>query len=76
MKVLLFIDRLNLEMVKLTVGIRIYPNTALAKKAVADGVISADDDLLQPRFYLARGLEEQLPKMARAWLSKRSNWVT
>lgn len=53
-----YVDCLNLEMVKVTVGLRIYPNTTLAKTAVAEGMITAYDDLLQPRFYLARGLEE------------------
>jgi hypothetical protein len=71
-----FVDSLNLEMVKVTVGLRIYPYTALAKMAVAEGVISASDNLLRPRFYLARGLEEWLPEMAKSWLAKRPNWMT
>ena len=71
-----FVDSLDLEMVKVTVGIRIYPNTALANTAVSEGVISAEDDLLQPRFYLARGLEQWLPETAKSWLAERPNWVT
>ncbi len=38
-------------------GIRIYPRTTLARRAIEEGVISAAEDLLEPRFYLARGLE-------------------
>ena len=71
-----FVDSLNLEMVKVSVGLRIYPHTALAKKAVAEGLISASDDLLKPRFYLARGLAEWLPEIAKSWLAKRPNWMT
>ena len=72
---LVFADSLNLEMVKVTVGIRIYPNTALAETAITEGVISPNDDLLQPRFYLARELQYWLPAVAKSWLAKRPNWV-
>ncbi len=52
---LAFAVSLRLESCKTTVGIRIYPGTALARRAVLEGVISPDDDLLFPRFYLAPG---------------------
>jgi hypothetical protein len=42
---------------RVTIGIRIYPGTPLAQRAVAEGRISPDDTLLRPRFYLAPGLE-------------------
>ncbi len=71
-----FADSLDLEVVKVTTGIRIYPHTALARIALADGVISEDDDLLQPRFYLAEGLEDWLPETVHSWLAERPNWVT
>ncbi len=54
---LAFAESLRLEFLKVTVGIRIYPGTPLARRAVAEGAISAEDDLLLPRFYLAPGLE-------------------
>ena len=71
-----FADSLDLEVVKVTTGIRIYPHTALANIAIAEGVVSEDDDLLKPRFYLARGLEEWLPETVKSWLAKKPNWVT
>ena len=73
---LVFADSLNLEVVKVTTGIRIYPYTALAKTALDEGFISADDDLLQPRFYLARGLEDWLPETVKSWMAERQNWVS
>lgn len=73
---LFFADSLNLETVKVTVGIRIYPHTALAGTAVRQGLISADDDLLYPRFYMDRKLEKWLPKTAKSWLADRPNWVS
>jgi radical SAM superfamily enzyme YgiQ (UPF0313 family) len=48
-----FARSLPLSTLKITVGARIYPYTPLAAQAVAEGVVSPDDDLLEPRFYLA-----------------------
>jgi radical SAM superfamily enzyme YgiQ (UPF0313 family) len=47
-----FADSLCLDMLKTTIGIRIYPQTPLARQAVEEGMIAPDDDLLLPRFYL------------------------
>jgi radical SAM superfamily enzyme YgiQ (UPF0313 family) len=54
---LTFAQSLDLDQLRVTVGIRIYPATPLAQRAVAEGRIAPDDDLLRPRFYLAPGLE-------------------
>jgi radical SAM superfamily enzyme YgiQ (UPF0313 family) len=54
---LAFAESLNLDALKITVGIRIYPNTPLARRAVEERMISAEDTLLHPSFYLAPGLE-------------------
>jgi radical SAM superfamily enzyme YgiQ (UPF0313 family) len=54
---LAFARSLALDDLRITVGIRIYPGTPLARRAVAEGVIAAGEDLLRPRFYLARGLD-------------------
>ena len=72
---LTFADSLNLEALKITVGLRIYPQTPLATTALAQGVIGADEDLLVPRFYLAPELREWLParvddyKASRPWVN-------
>lgn len=56
-----------LDALKITAGIRIYPHTALAAIALAEGLITPDDDLLQPRFYMAPGLEPWIhERLARA----------
>ncbi len=49
---LAFARSLNLEMLKVSAGIRLYPHTRLARQAVEEGVVSPDDDLLIPRFYI------------------------
>jgi len=53
-----FVESLELDMLRITVGIRIYPDTPLAATARTEGVISRTDDLLRPRFYVAPGLED------------------
>jgi radical SAM superfamily enzyme YgiQ (UPF0313 family) len=58
---LAFAESLHLDNLKISVGIRIYPNTALAARAVSEGIVDADDDLLFPRFYLAPALRDWLP---------------
>ena len=63
-------------MVKVNTGIRVYPHTALARIALADGVISENGDLLQPRFYLVEGLEDWLSKTVHPWFAERPNWAT
>jgi radical SAM superfamily enzyme YgiQ (UPF0313 family) len=68
---LAFADALKLDMLKLTVGIRIYPNTALEKVALQEGVIAAGDDLLFPRFYVAKGLDAWLEATITEWMADR-----
>ena len=58
---LAFAELLHLDALKVTVGIRIYPHTALAARAVAEGIIDSKDDLLFPRFYLAPAVRDWLP---------------
>jgi len=70
-----FVDSLHLEMVKVTIGIRIYPDTRLAEIARQQGVIGSGDDLLQPRFYLTPGLERWLRETLAEWMTTRGNWI-
>ena len=69
-------DSLDLDALRITVGIRIYPHTALAKMAVAEGMIEPSDDLLFPKFYMVKGLEDWLRETVMAWVAERPNWLT
>ncbi|MCF8062395.1 MAG: radical SAM protein [Deltaproteobacteria bacterium] len=69
-----FADRLGLDLLKITVGIRIYPDTPLAELAVREGVIGAGESLLRPRFYLEKGLEGRLEEQVDAWVAEREQW--
>jgi len=72
---LAFAESLNLDLLKVSVGIRIYPETALARSAVEDGIITADDNLLLPRFYMVPGLEDWLRETVQARAAGRPNWL-
>jgi len=72
---LLFADSLNLEALKITIGIRIYPYTALARTAVEEGIISGADDLLFPKFYLVPHLRDWLVDTIRREMRERPHWI-
>ncbi|MCF8045845.1 MAG: radical SAM protein, partial [Desulfarculaceae bacterium] len=72
---LAFADELDLDMLKLTAGIRIYPDTALARQAVKEGIIRPDDTLLWPRFYLSEQLKDWLPARIKEWAGERPGLV-
>jgi radical SAM superfamily enzyme YgiQ (UPF0313 family) len=55
-----FAESLHLDQLRTTVGIRIYAGTPLAQRARQDGLITPDDTLLLPRFYLAPVLKGQV----------------
>lgn len=74
-KSLAFADSLKLQAVKVTAGVRIYPDTPLAQAALAEGVVSPGESLLFPRFYLARQLEGWLQEIVSALMRDRPNWM-
>lgn len=72
---LYFADSLKTEAMKITVGIRIYPHTALHRIAIDEGVVSPDENLLHPKFYIARGLRGWLDETVNEWMAMRPNWM-
>ena len=69
-----FAESLDLDALKITLGIRIYPHTALAKTAVEEGLMAPDDDLLFPKFYIDRKLQEWLAQYVSDRAKNRPNW--
>ncbi len=72
---LAFAEALDLEMMRLTVGIRIYPHTRLAETALAARAKSVDGSLLAPIFYIAPELAEWLPGAIHARAVAHSHWI-
>ena len=73
-KSLFFADDLNLDSLKITIGIRIYPDTLLAEISRKEGVIKADDDLLFPRFYIKKELQDWIRETVLPWVEERPHW--
>ncbi len=70
-----FADSLDLEAMKITIGIRIYPHTSLQQTAIKEGLVTADDNLLIPKFFIAKGLEGWLRETVKVWMETRPHWV-
>ena len=68
---LAFAETLHLEALKITVGLRIYPHTPLARTALAEGLVRAEEDLLVPRFYVVPDLKDWLPERITAYKASR-----
>ncbi|HOW82063.1 MAG TPA: radical SAM protein [Spirochaetota bacterium] len=65
-----------LDMVHMTMGLRVYPHTPLYDIALAEGAIQAGDDLVAPRFYVSPRLsKESLREIITAASMKRSNCI-
>jgi radical SAM superfamily enzyme YgiQ (UPF0313 family) len=63
------------------IGMRIYPGTRLQKLAIKERVITDDDDLLEPVYYLAEGinystLKERADKTGRRFVFPDEDVVT
>jgi len=73
-----FIDRFVQpeDMAHLTAGVRIYPGTALAARAVDEGIVAPGQPLLEPTFYVSPALRgEALEAAVAEETAKRPNCV-
>ena len=73
---LAFADSLPIDTSKVSTGIRIYPGTALARLALAEGRIAPGESLLQPRFYVVREIEDWLRETVKIWMADRPHWMS
>lgn len=53
-----FLSQRSPMMVDFCVGIRLMPHTELLEIAVQEGVVSADDPLMEPKFYISPQIED------------------
>ncbi|MEW5735001.1 MAG: radical SAM protein [Thermodesulfobacteriota bacterium] len=70
---LAFARSLDLDSVKVTAGIRIYPDTPLCRTAEAESGPFAD--LLPPSFYLQEGLGRGLAEILERYRELCPNWI-
>jgi radical SAM superfamily enzyme YgiQ (UPF0313 family) len=68
--------RLPGSVILAVVGMRIYPGTPLARRAMAEGCVAANTDLLAPAYYLATGLsEDAVFERLRDFARRAPNWI-
>lgn len=60
--------------VNLLAGNRLLPGTPLTQRALEEGVISPQDDLLMPVFYVSPEVREGLVERLQAAARTRPNW--
>lgn len=56
-------------------GVRIYPGTPLESRALKEGIITPETDLLQPFFYIAPAIRNQLADLVIGEAMQRKNWI-
>ncbi len=70
------LDSLHKTVLFFFTGIRIYPHTALYDRALSEGKITADTDLLQPVFYESDAINHAaIEKIIVHQAADRINWV-
>lgn len=58
------------------VGMRIYPDTDLHRRALSEGLITPDTDLLPPAYYLAPGLTtDAVFAQLHSFVQRSPNWI-
>jgi len=70
-----FAESLQLDSMKVSIGIRIYPNTDVARVAFQENLISSENDLLLPRFYLAQGLQGWIEEAVSGFIADKPKWI-
>ena len=69
-----FAEELDLDALKVSIGVRIYPNTDVSRQAAKEGLIGSDQDLLKPTFYLAKEVEGWIYDAVEQRLSVKPHW--
>jgi radical SAM superfamily enzyme YgiQ (UPF0313 family) len=62
-------------MLDFCVGIRLMPHTPLSDIAVQEGIISADDPLMEPRFYISPDVKDWIEEYLDQFCSERPGWT-
>ena len=65
------------DVAHMTLGLRVYPDTDLYDISLKEGIISPDDDLIKPFYYISKELgKEKLDKITKEFSDKNPNCLT
>jgi radical SAM superfamily enzyme YgiQ (UPF0313 family) len=70
-----FLEQRTPFLVDFCVGIRLMPDTELADIAVTEGVITADDPLLEPKFYISPAIKDWIEVYLKDACARHPNWT-
>lgn len=70
-----FLEERSPFFVDFCVGIRLMPHTSLYDIAVREGVISADDPLMEPKFYISPHIKDWIKDYLTDVCSRHPNWT-
>jgi radical SAM superfamily enzyme YgiQ (UPF0313 family) len=68
-------DELSPTAVIAMTGIRVFPGTAIHRRALADGVLAPSSSLLEPLFYISPSIRDSLCDIITGLALKRKNWI-
>ncbi|MCX6004005.1 MAG: radical SAM protein [Chloroflexi bacterium] len=66
-------ERLKPDSLSITIGIRVYPNTELARIAKDEGILDVHSDLLSPTFYLSHKIRDWIFDYIKE-VGERNGW--
>ena len=69
-----FLEERKPMMLDFCPGIRLMPHTLLFDIAVSEGVISADDPLMEPKFYISPDIEDWIEEYLTEICSTHEKW--
>ena len=69
-------DELDPAAVIAMVGVRIYPGGSLHQRAIDEGLLGANDELLQPTFYFSPQLDRSGADLIFEECRRRKHWIT
>ncbi len=69
-----FLRQIKPAMANLRVGVNVLPGTGVARQALAEGLITAEADLIKPTFYLAASVRDWLVDYLQAEKAKHPRW--
>jgi hypothetical protein len=71
---LAFLRRLKPAMANLRIGVSVLPGTAVAARALEEGLIAAEAELIRPTFYLAAEVRDWLVDYLKAEAADNPRW--
>ena len=69
-----FLRSIKPAMANLRVGVSILPGTAVAERALAEGLIADEAELIKPTFYLAEAVRDWIVDALQAEKAKHRRW--